>query len=78
MDETSICMNAILENDMTEELGLFLHERAFAQFRIETVLAEEYEDRADVFQVFSLGTRVNKNVVKVYDNLLVKDRIKHS
>jgi hypothetical protein len=77
MDEASICMNAILGNDMTEELGLFLHERAFAQFRIETVLAEECKDRADVFHVFSLGTRINKDVIKVYDNPLVEDRVKH-
>ena len=71
LDETGIGMDAILGNNMAEELSLFLHKRALAQFSIEAVLAEEGEDTANVGEMVSLGLGVNKDVVKVDNNPLV-------
>ena len=77
-NEAAVRVDTLLGDNMTEELGLFLHEGAFAQLRIETMLAEEGQDTADVGQVLRLGPGVDQNIVQVDDNPLVEDGIEDS
>jgi hypothetical protein len=48
-------MYTILGDNMTEKLSLFLYKGALAQLHIETMLAEEGKDTADMPKVLGLS-----------------------
>jgi len=53
------CFDSILGDRVTQKFSLVLHEGALAQFRVQTILAEEGQDASEMLQVLSLGLGVD-------------------